>query len=42
MLKLSNTHWLIYTISGFAALAGLLFGYDTGIISGAILFIKKD
>lgn len=42
MMKVSNPNWLIYTISGFAALAGLLFGYDTGIISGAILFIKKD
>jgi sugar porter (SP) family MFS transporter len=29
-------------VSGLAAIAGLLFGYDTGIISGAILFIKKD
>lgn len=42
MIKISNPKWLVYTISGFAALAGLLFGYDTGIISGAILFIKKD
>lgn len=42
MIKVSNPNWLVYTISGFAALAGLLFGYDTGIISGAILFIKKD
>src|SRR5258707_7676151 len=25
-----------------AALAGLLFGFDTGVISGAILFIKGD
>ena len=29
-------------IAATAALAGLLFGYDTGVISGAILFIKKD
>ncbi|SRR5579883_65594 len=29
-------------IAAVAALCGLLFGYDTGVISGALLFIRKD
>lgn len=37
-----NSRIMIYTVSAIAALAGLLFGFDTGIISGAILFIQKD
>jgi SP family galactose:H+ symporter-like MFS transporter len=32
----------VFVVAGIAALAGLLFGYDTGIISGAILFIRTD
>ncbi|VVC76448.1 Galactose-proton symporter [Aquicella siphonis] len=32
----------IYIVSAIAAVAGLLFGFDTGIISGALLFIEKD
>lgn len=32
----------IYIVSSIAALAGLLFGFDTGIISGALLFIQDD
>ncbi len=28
--------------AGVTALGGLLFGYDTGVVSGALLFVKKD
>jgi len=31
----------VQIVAGTAALAGLLFGFDTGVISGAILFIKR-
>lgn len=34
--------YFIYVIACFAGLGGFLFGYDTGAISGALLFIKKD
>lgn len=38
----NKSRFYIYTVSAIAALAGLLFGFDTGIISGALLFIKND
>lgn len=32
----------VYTLSCIAAITGLLLGFDTGIISGALLFIERD
>jgi sugar porter (SP) family MFS transporter len=32
----------VYLATVISALGGMLFGYDIGVISGAILFIKKD
>ncbi len=43
---LSGTHLrgtrFVHIAALFAALGGLLFGYDTGVISGALIFIKRD
>jgi SP family myo-inositol transporter-like MFS transporter 13 len=32
----------LYTLSFFAAIGGFLFGYDTGVISGAMLLLKDE
>lgn len=32
----------VYVVSVFSALGGFLFGYDTGVVSGAMLLLKKD
>jgi sugar porter (SP) family MFS transporter len=33
---------IVYLATAIAALGGMLFGYDIGVISGAILFIQKE
>lgn len=42
MQAANKSRFYIYGVSAIAALAGLLFGFDTGIISGALLFIQQD
>ncbi|MFZ3200163.1 MAG: sugar porter family MFS transporter [Candidatus Acidiferrales bacterium] len=37
-----RTGFFVTIISAVSALAGLLFGYDTGVISGARLFFRED
>ena len=37
-----NKCFFVCIVAGIAALAGLLFGFDTGVISGAIIFINKQ
>ncbi|CAM2098544.1 proton myo-inositol cotransporter [Caretta caretta] len=32
----------VYVVSVFSALGGFLFGYDTGVVSGALLLLKRE
>lgn len=42
MRNTNYRYWMIYVIAIVAAMGGLLFGFDTGVISGAIPFFQKD
>jgi len=38
----SEVNGFVYVAVGVAAIGGLLFGYDTGVISGAIIFVERQ
>lgn len=42
MGKKGNNSMLVYVMAVIAATGGLLFGFDTGVVSGAIPFLQKD
>ncbi len=41
-MKTKNTKLMVFIMAIVAATGGLLFGFDTGVVSGAIPFLQKD
>ena len=38
----AETRRYVKMVAAFAAIGGLLFGYDTGVMSGALLYISPE
>ncbi|XP_069570589.1 solute carrier family 2 member 13b [Brachyistius frenatus] len=38
----ASTPTFVYVLAFFSALGGFLFGYDTGVVSGAMLLLKRE
>ena len=41
MNQITGSKWYVYKATLVAAVGGLLFGYDTAVVAGAIGFIQK-